>query len=85
MADDSRHSHLFKERRHAPAHPRQHEAAQGEALARSHLREQLLGAVVVGWAVFGDLPDGFTWLGAAVIVASGLHIGWSQARSVRRA
>lgn len=46
---------------------------------------QLLGAVAVGWAVFGDLPDGFTWLGAAVIVASGLHIGWSQARAVPRA
>jgi drug/metabolite transporter (DMT)-like permease len=44
---------------------------------------QLLGAVAVGWAVFGDLPDAFTWLGAAIIMASGLHIGWSQARAPR--
>ena len=28
---------------------------------------QLLGAVAVGFLVFGDLPDGFTWLGAAIM------------------
>jgi hypothetical protein len=28
--------------------------------------------------VFGDWPDGMTWLGAAVIVSAGLWIGWSQ-------
>ncbi len=41
---------------------------------------QLLGSVAVGWLVFGDLPDALTWVGAAVVVLSGLFIGWSQAR-----
>jgi drug/metabolite transporter (DMT)-like permease len=41
---------------------------------------QLLAAVLVGFVLFGDLPDAFTWLGAAVIVASGLFIGWTQTR-----
>ena len=41
---------------------------------------QLLGAVAVGWLVFSDLPDALTWVGAGVIVGSGLFLGWSQAR-----
>ncbi len=41
---------------------------------------QLLGSLAVGWLVFGDLPDALTWVGAGVIVASGLFIGWSQTR-----
>lgn len=41
---------------------------------------QLLGAVVVGYLFFGDLPDALTWLGAAIIIGAGLAIGWSQAR-----
>ncbi|HJM51320.1 MAG TPA: DMT family transporter [Alphaproteobacteria bacterium] len=35
---------------------------------------QLIGATVVGYGVFGDFPDTVTWLGAAVIVVSGLYI-----------
>jgi drug/metabolite transporter (DMT)-like permease len=46
---------------------------------------QLLGSVTVGYVFFGDLPDLFTWLGAAIIVASGLYIGWSQTRAGRKA
>ncbi len=45
---------------------------------------QLLGSVAVGWLVFGDLPDALTWIGAAVVVASGLFIGWSQTRTAPR-
>jgi drug/metabolite transporter (DMT)-like permease len=41
---------------------------------------QLIGSVAVGYFFFGDFPDAFTWLGAAIIVASGLYIGWSQTR-----
>ena len=26
-----------------------------------------------GWLVFGQLPDGWTWLGAAIIIATGLY------------
>lgn len=41
---------------------------------------QLLGSVVVGYLFFGDFPDVLGWVGAAVIVAGGLYIGWSQTR-----
>lgn len=35
---------------------------------------QLLIASVIGWAWFGDHPDGWTLLGAAVIVGAGLYL-----------
>jgi len=37
-----------------------------------------------GWLVFGQLPDGWTWLGASIIVATGLYImhrEWTLARA----
>ena len=45
---------------------------------------QLLGSVAVGWLVFSDLPDALTWVGAGVIVLSGLFIGWTQTRTGNR-
>jgi drug/metabolite transporter (DMT)-like permease len=39
---------------------------------------QLIGSVTVGYVFFGDFPDLLTWIGAAIIVGSGLYIGWSQ-------
>ena len=41
---------------------------------------QMLGSVLVGFVMFGDLPDTMTWLGAAIVVASGLYVGWTQTR-----
>ena len=41
---------------------------------------QMLGSVLVGFLMFGDLPDALTWLGAAIVVASGLYVGWTQTR-----
>jgi drug/metabolite transporter (DMT)-like permease len=41
---------------------------------------QLLGSVLVGYLFFGDLPDALTWFGAAIVMASGLYIGWTQTR-----
>ncbi|MBW6399911.1 DMT family transporter [Roseomonas sp. HJA6] len=41
---------------------------------------QLLSSVTVGFLAFGEVPDAFTWIGAAVIVASGIFIGLNQAR-----
>lgn len=38
---------------------------------------QLLVASVIGWAWFGDHPDGWTLLGAGVIVAAGLYLWWA--------
>ncbi len=33
----------------------------------------LLWGTLYGFIVFGQLPDGWTWLGAAIIVATGLY------------
>ena len=39
---------------------------------------ELVGAATLGFLVFGDVPDGLTWAGAALIVASGLIIAWRE-------
>ncbi len=41
---------------------------------------QIVGAVTTGYLLFGDLPDVYTWTGAALIVGSGLFIGWRETR-----
>ncbi|KQS01912.1 permease [Sphingomonas sp. Leaf357] len=38
----------------------------------------LLWATLSGWVVFGVLPDTWTWVGAPVIIASGLYIVWRE-------
>jgi drug/metabolite transporter (DMT)-like permease len=45
---------------------------------------QMLGSVLVGYLLFGDLPDAPTWLGAAIVIVSGLYIGWTQTRRRKR-
>jgi drug/metabolite transporter (DMT)-like permease len=44
---------------------------------------QLVGAGLFGWLVFDNLPSISTWTGAAIIVASGLYLGWSETRRAR--
>ena len=39
---------------------------------------QLLVAAILGYAIFHDQPDVWTWVGAAVIIASGLYIGYRE-------
>lgn len=46
---------------------------------------QLIGSVIVGYLFFGDFPDVMGWIGAAIIVAAGLFIGWSQRKPERPA
>jgi drug/metabolite transporter (DMT)-like permease len=53
----------------------------GEASAISPF--QYLRLIVVagfGWAIFGEVPDGWTWLGAAVILSGALAITVAEAR-----
>ena len=38
----------------------------------------ILWAVVLGYVVFGDVPDALTLAGAAVIIAAGLYIFWRE-------
>jgi drug/metabolite transporter (DMT)-like permease len=44
---------------------------------------QLLGAALLGYLVFQDLPDFWTWVGAAVIVSSGLYLGHIERQRYR--
>jgi drug/metabolite transporter (DMT)-like permease len=44
---------------------------------------QLFGSVIVGYLFFAALPDAATWIGAGIIVTSGLYIGWSQTRTAK--
>jgi drug/metabolite transporter (DMT)-like permease len=36
---------------------------------------QMVGSVVVGYLMFAEIPDLFTWLGTALIIAAGLYVG----------
>lgn len=42
---------------------------------------QFVWAVVFGTLFFDEFPDGMTWLGAAIIIASGLYILWRESRT----
>ena len=44
---------------------------------------ELVGATALGFFVFGDFPDAYTWIGAGLIVVSGLIIAYRQARTAR--
>jgi len=39
---------------------------------------QLLVAAILGYAIFHDRPDIWTWVGAAVIVGSGLYVAYRE-------
>ncbi|MGE0716635.1 MAG: DMT family transporter [Alphaproteobacteria bacterium] len=41
---------------------------------------QIIVATTLGWAIFGHLPDVWTWVGVAIIIASGLYIAWRETR-----
>lgn len=46
---------------------------------------QLLWAVLLGWLVFADRPASTTWLGATIIIASGLYTLYREHRLGREA
>ena len=41
---------------------------------------QLVGTVIISYLVFAEWPDRWTWIGAAVIIASGLYIFYRERR-----
>lgn len=48
---------------------------------------QLIVAVFLGWIVYGRWPDEFTWIGAAILIGSGLYVWrreWALAKAARR-
>lgn len=48
----------------------------------SYLRLLFIG--VAGWALFQEIPDGFTWLGGGVIAGATLYIAHREARLNKR-
>jgi drug/metabolite transporter (DMT)-like permease len=44
---------------------------------------ELIGATLIGWLLFAEFPDAWTWLGAAIIVGSGLYITLRERRLQR--
>lgn len=44
---------------------------------------ELVGVALLGYFVFGDLPDVWTWVGAAIIVVSGLYIAQRERINAR--
>lgn len=47
------------------------------------LYSSLPWVTILGWLVFGDLPDGWTLVGAMIVVASGIYI-FNRERHLRR-
>ena len=39
---------------------------------------EIVMMTAVGYVAFGDFPDGWTWVGIAVIVASGIYTSWRE-------
>lgn len=39
---------------------------------------QMIGSVIVGYIISSRFPDAMTWLGAAIIIGSGLYIWWRE-------
>lgn len=46
---------------------------------------QLIGTVILGYVFFAEFPDLWTWLGASVIIGSGLYIFYRERRVQRSA
>jgi drug/metabolite transporter (DMT)-like permease len=42
---------------------------------------EIIAAATIGWIVFGDFPDAWTWTGVGVIIASGLYISIREGRT----
>jgi len=57
------HYMLIVAHRHAPA-----------SVLSSFIYSQLVWVVMLGYVVFGDVPDGYTLAGASIVIASGLYI-----------
>ena len=45
----------------------------------------IVWSVLFGWQMFGELPDAYTIVGAAIIVAAGLYIFWREQVQAREA
>jgi drug/metabolite transporter (DMT)-like permease len=61
-----------------------HRYAPASTLA-PFLYQQILYMALFGYLVFGNLPDNETWIGAAIVVASGLYLFARERRPMAKA
>ncbi len=55
--------------------------AEGDAMVMAPIDyTRLVFAIVLGYALFGEVPNSVTMLGAGVIIASTLYISWREAQ-----
>ena len=45
---------------------------------------ELVGTSILGYLIFGNLPDAPTWIGAGIIIASGLYIAFRERRRAKK-
>jgi drug/metabolite transporter (DMT)-like permease len=67
------HFMLIVAHRHAPA-----------SVLSPFMYSQLIGAMTLGYLVFGDVPNRWTLLGAGIVVASGLYLVHRERMRIRR-
>lgn len=46
---------------------------------------EIIGATVAGYLMFGDFPDGLTWIGIVIILSAGLYVFWREQVPANRA
>lgn len=46
---------------------------------------EIVSATILGWWVFGDLPDPLKWAGISIIIGSGLYVIWREHQLRKRA
>ena len=56
---------------------RAYDQAQASLLAPMAYTEIIM-ATVVGWWFFGDFPDGWTFTGVGILIASAIYISWRE-------
>ncbi|MBM3525927.1 MAG: DMT family transporter, partial [Alphaproteobacteria bacterium] len=39
---------------------------------------ELLGATFFGWLIWNEFPDTAVWIGAIILIASGLYVIWRE-------
>jgi drug/metabolite transporter (DMT)-like permease len=39
---------------------------------------EIVGTTALGYLIFSNFPDGWTWLGVAIIIACGLYVGYRE-------
>ena len=42
---------------------------------------QLIGVTIVGYLVFSEFPDLWTWIGAGIVISSGIYVAHRERRA----